>query len=224
MSQQIISTRNLQKVYQIADISTIAIEDISFDVNTGDFIAIMGPSGCGKSTLLNILGLLDKPTDGEYYFLDRDVSAYSEGMRSKLRKGNIGFIFQNCNLIYDLTVHQNIELPLLYLKYKPNDIRNKVKKILEYMEISVLKDRYPYQLSGGEQQRVSLSRAIVFEPKLILADEPTGNLDSNNTKKLMELLTQLNNGGQTIILGTHEPECARYCHKTLNILYGRITE
>ena len=224
MSQQIISTRNLQKVYQIADISTIAIEDISFDVNTGDFIAIMGPSGCGKSTLLNILGLLDKPTDGEYYFLDRDVSAYSEGMRSKLRKGNIGFIFQNCNLIYDLTVHQNIELPLLYLKYKPNDIRNKVKKILEYMEISVLKDRYPYQLSGGEQQRVSLSRAIVFEPKLILADEPTGNLDSNNTKKLMELLTQLNNGGQTIILVTHEPECARYCHKTLNILYGRITE
>jgi putative ABC transport system ATP-binding protein len=224
MSNQIISTRNIQKVYQIADISTTALEDISLDVNVGDFIAIMGPSGCGKSTLLNILGLLDKPTEGEYYFLDKDVSVYSEGMRSKLRKGNIGFIFQNCNLIDDLTVHENIELPLFYLKYKTNERNKKIKEILEYMEISDLESRYPYQLSGGEQQRVALSRAIVFKPKLILADEPTGNLDMNNTKKLMELLTQLNNQGQTIILVTHELECAKYCQKILNILYGRILE
>ncbi|OGU11113.1 MAG: phosphonate ABC transporter ATP-binding protein [Ignavibacteria bacterium GWB2_35_12] len=219
-----ISAKNLNKTYQIVNINTVAINNISLNVNKGDFTAIMGPSGCGKSTLLNILGLLDSPTKGEYFFLGEEVSGLKEGIRSKIRKGNIGFIFQNFNLIESMTVFENIELPLMYLKVNSRERKKKINNILEYMDIQNLLNRYPFQLSGGEQQRVSLSRAIVFEPNLILADEPTGNLDNKNSHKIMQLLTQINNKGITIVLVTHELECSKYCKEIINILDGNLVQ
>ncbi|TAL67225.1 MAG: ABC transporter ATP-binding protein [Bacteroidetes bacterium] len=222
MSENIISTKNLRKIYQSLSIKTSALNNISLNIEKGDFTAIMGPSGCGKSTLLNILGLLDSPTSGEYYFLGNDVSKQNEGLRSKLRKGKIGFIFQNFNLIESLNVYENIELPLMYLKVISRERKKKVINILKYMNIENLAKRYPYQISGGEQQRVSLSRAIIFEPQLILADEPTGNLDNKNSKNIMELLSKFNGEGRTIVLVTHDPECSKYCRNVINILDGSI--
>lgn len=222
MNDYIISAKNLHKTYHTININNVAINDISLNVNKGDFTAIMGPSGCGKSTLLNILGLLDSPTKGEYFFLGKEVSGQKEAIRSKIRKGNIGFIFQNFNLIESMTVYENIELPLIYLKVNSRERKKKINSILEYMDIQNLLNRYPFQLSGGEQQRVSLSRAIVFEPKLILADEPTGNLDNKNSHKIMDLLSQINSKGITIVLVTHDLECSKYCNKIINILDGNV--
>ncbi|MBI5323751.1 MAG: ABC transporter ATP-binding protein [Ignavibacteriae bacterium] len=217
-----ISAHNLQKHYRTINVNTVAIKNIDISIKKGDFTAIMGPSGCGKSTLLNILGLLDSPTQGTYYFLGREVSSLKEATRSKIRKGNIGFIFQNFNLIESMTVYENIELPLIYLSRSSSERKSKINDILEYMNIQTLSKRYPFQLSGGEQQRVSLSRAIVFGPKLILADEPTGNLDNKNSIKIMELLSKINNDGKTIVLVTHDAQCSKYCKNVINILDGTV--
>ena len=222
MNQSIIRTENLQKKYFINSNGTSAVNGIDLDIRQGDFVSIMGPSGCGKSSLMNILGLLDSATAGNYFFLDQEVTALKESARSLLRKGNIGFIFQNFNLIDDLSVFENIELPLLYLKTPAEQRKKKVNTILEHLEIPELAKRFPYQLSGGEQQRVALSRAVVFEPKLLLADEPTGNLDMNNSHKIMQLLSKINSDGKTVILVTHEMECANYSRTKINIRDGKI--
>ena len=224
MNEPLINTVALSKVFSTDSIETKALDGISLSIGTGEFIALMGPSGCGKSTLLNILGMLDSPTGGEYYFMGQEVSGLSEKGRSQARKGNIGFVFQSFNLIDEMTVFENIELPLLYLKRNVADRRKKVKEILEYMQIPELKSRFPYQLSGGQQQRVALARAVVFEPKLILADEPTGNLDLENSRNIMNLLSQLNQEGITILLVTHEKDFADYSHRIVNILDGKINK
>ncbi|MCK5838930.1 MAG: ABC transporter ATP-binding protein, partial [Bacteroidales bacterium] len=187
-----IKTENLTKIFRTDEVETTALNKISFSVQPGEFIAIMGPSGCGKSTLLNILGLLDNHTAGEYYFLDQEVSKFTEKQKAKLRKENIGFVFQNFNLIDELTVFENVELPLIYLGYGSRERKRKVEMVLEQMQITHRKKHFPVQLSGGQQQRVAVARAIVADPKLILADEPTGNLDSKVGQEIMDLLLNLN--------------------------------
>ena len=217
-----IQITNLTKIFRAEEIETTALNNINFKVKKGEFIAIMGPSGCGKSTLLNIVGLLDNPSNGEYHFLDTEVSRYKEKKRTNFRKGNIGFIFQSFNLIDELNVWDNVELPLVYLKIKPKDRKEMVKTILERMKIYHRRKHYPQQLSGGQQQRVAICRAIVANPKLILADEPTGNLDSKNGLEVMKLLKELNSEGSTIIMVTHSQKDAEFSHRIINLFDGQI--
>jgi putative ABC transport system ATP-binding protein len=217
-----IKTVDLVKVFRTEEVETTALNKVNLSVEKGEFVAIMGPSGCGKSTLLNIIGLLDNPTDGKYYFGGEEVSKYRERQRTNLRKGNIGFVFQSFNLIDELTVYENVELPLLYLKVSPAERRRKVTSVLERMKISHRKKHFPQQLSGGQQQRVAISRAVVTRPMLILADEPTGNLDSINGEEVMNLLTELNNEGTTIVMVTHSPSDADKAHRIIQLFDGHI--
>ncbi len=213
---------DLKKVFRTEEIETIALNGVSFEVNKGEFVAIMGPSGCGKSTLLNILGLLDNPTSGSYQLLDKEVSTLKEKDRTKFRKGNIGFVFQNFNLIDELNVFENVELPLIYMNIKASERKEMVNNILKRMNISHRASHFPQQLSGGQQQRVAIARAVVCNPALILADEPTGNLDSKNGKEVMELLTELNKEGTTIIMVTHSQHDATYTQRILNLFDGQL--
>ena len=198
-----IKTENLQKVFRTDEVETWALNNVSIEVKKGEFVAIMGPSGCGKSTLLNILGLLDNPTNGTYYLDGIEVSKYTESQRTNLRKGVIGFVFQSFNLIEELNVYENIELPLLYMGIPANERKRRIEEAMDRMAISHRSKHFPQQLSGGQQQRVAIARAVVGNPKLILADEPTGNLDSKNGKEVMELLTELNKEGTTVVMVTH---------------------
>ena len=217
-----IKTNKLKKIYRTEEVETVALDNVNIEINEGEFVSIMGPSGSGKSTLLNILGLLDNPSGGEYYFLGTEVSKYSERQRAQMRKKNIGFVFQSFNLIDELTVFENVELPLLYLKVPADERKQKVKKVLEAMEIIHRRNHFPQQLSGGQQQRVAVARAIVAEPKLILADEPTGNLDSIQGEEIMKLLCDLNKNGTTIIMVTHSPAYAEYGKRIIHLFDGNI--
>lgn len=217
-----IKTNNLKKIYLTEEVETTALNNININVESGEFVSIMGPSGCGKSTLLNILGLLDNPSDGEYHFLDHEVSKYSERQRATLRKESIGFVFQSFNLIDELTVYENVELPLLYLKYTVNERKKRVNEVLERMNIKHREGHFPQQLSGGQQQRVAVSRAIVGNPKMILADEPTGNLDSTHGDEVMSILTELNKTGTTIVMVTHSPTYAEYGDRIINLFDGQV--
>jgi putative ABC transport system ATP-binding protein len=217
-----IRTVNLSKIFRTEMVETTALHNVSLEVNDGEFVAVMGPSGCGKSTLLNILGLLDSSDSGEYFFDGTEVSRYSEKQRTNLRKGNIGFIFQSFNLIDDLNIYENVELPLLALG-EPQSIRRiKVEEILEKMRIGHRKNHFPRQLSGGQQQRAAISRALITRPKLILADEPTGNLDSINGEQVMELLEEMNATGTTIIMVTHSLNHAERAHRIVNLFDGHL--
>jgi putative ABC transport system ATP-binding protein len=217
-----IKTENLQKIYTTEEVETTALNNINIEVKEGEFVAIMGPSGCGKSTLLNILGLLDNPSNGAYHFVGHEVSKYSERQRANLRKSNIGFVFQSFNLIDELTVFENVELPLLYLGVSSSDREKQVNEVLERMQIMHRKNHFPQQLSGGQQQRVAVSRAVVSKPKLILADEPTGNLDSQNGEEVMNILTQLNEAGTTIIMVTHSPHDSEYARRIIHLFDGHV--
>jgi len=217
-----IQTKNLKKIYTTEEVETTALENVNFEVNEGEFVAIMGPSGCGKSTLLNLLGLLDNPTEGEYYLFDQEVSRYSERQRANLRKANIGFVFQSFNLIDELTVYENIELPLLYQGVSGSERKKRVNNVLEKMEIMPRKNHFPQQISGGQQQRVAVARAVVGNPKLILADEPTGNLDSSHGEEVMKLLSRLNEEGTTIVIVTHNPAYADYGSRVVHLFDGHI--
>jgi putative ABC transport system ATP-binding protein len=217
-----IKTNNLKKMYITEEVETTALNDVNLDIKEGEFVSIMGPSGCGKSTLLNILGLIDNPSGGEYFFLDKEVSKFSERQRANLRKGSIGFVFQSFNLIDELTVYENVELPLLYLKVAPKDRKKKVEVVLEKMQIMHRKNHFPQQLSGGQQQRVAVARAIVAAPKLILADEPTGNLDSSHGDEVMSLLKQLHEEGTTVIMVTHSPTYAEYSQRVIHLFDGQV--
>ena len=217
-----IKTVNLTKVFRTDEIETSALNNVSLHVQKGEFVAVMGPSGCGKSTLLNIVGLLDNPTGGEYYFDGQEVGRFKERNRTQLRKGNIGFVFQSFNLIDELNVYENVELPLIYLKLKTRERRDMVEKVLERMKISHRRKHFPQQLSGGQQQRVAIARAVVANPKLILADEPTGNLDSKNGLEVMNLLTELNREGTTIVMVTHSLHDSGFAHRIINLFDGEI--
>lgn len=216
-----IKITNLEKVYRTEDIETVALNKLSFSVKEGEFVAVMGPSGCGKSTLLNILGLLDDPDSGSFVFNGTEIAKYNERKRAELRKRNIGFVFQSFNLIDELTVYENVELPLIYLDVKASERKEKVERVLEKMQVMHRRNHFPQQLSGGQQQRVAVARAVVNNPKLILADEPTGNLDSNNGNEVMQLLTDLNEQGTTIIMVTHSEHDARYSHRIIRMLDGQ---
>ena len=217
-----IKTIDLQKIFKTEEVETWALNNVSIEVKQGEFVAIMGPSGCGKSTLLNILGLLDNPTGGEYYLNGMEVSKYTESQRTNLRKGVIGFVFQSFNLIDELNVYENVELPLTYLGLKSSERRRMVEDILKRMNISHRAKHFPQQLSGGQQQRVAIARAVVTNPKLILADEPTGNLDSKNGAEVMNLLTELNKEGTTIIMVTHSQHDASFAHRTIHLFDGSV--
>jgi len=217
-----IRTENLTKIFRTDEVETTALNQVNFEVKQGEFVAVMGPSGCGKSTLLNILGLLDNPSDGGYYFLDTEVSKHSEKQRARLRKENIGFVFQNFNLIDELNVYENVELPLIYLGMKSSERKNRVGEVLEYMKILHRKKHFPLQLSGGQQQRVAVARAVVANPKLILADEPTGNLDSAHGEEVMNMLEELNQKGTTLIIVTHSQRDAEYASRIVRLFDGQI--
>ena len=217
-----IQTKGLIKVFRTDEVETTALNNVDMDVKSGEFVAVMGPSGCGKSTLLNILGLLDNPSGGELYFDGNEVSGFKERQRTNIRKGNIGFVFQSFNLIDELTVYENVELPLLYLSVSGGERKQKVNEVLDRMKISHRKKHFPQQLSGGQQQRVAIARAVVTRPKLILADEPTGNLDSANGEEVMNLLTELNQEGTTIIMVTHSPSDAEKAHRIIQLFDGHI--
>lgn len=217
-----IQLKNLDKVYFTEEVETTALSNINLEIKQGEFVAVMGPSGCGKSTLLNILGLLDSPTSGEYHFGQHEVSRYSERQRAQLRKGSIGFVFQSFNLIDELTVFENVELPLLYLKVPAAERKQRVEEVLDRMNIMHRRNHFPQQLSGGQQQRVAISRAIVANPRVILADEPTGNLDSANGEEVMKLLSQLNEEGTTIVMVTHSAHDAGYAGRIVNLFDGKI--
>ena len=219
-----IKVENLCKSFRTEDVETIALNNVSFEVNNGEFVAIMGPSGCGKSTLLNILGLLDNPTSGEYWLGDQEVDVLKEKDRTNVRKGEIGFVFQSFNLIDELNVAENIELPLTYLNVKATERKERVQKIMKRMAISHRANHFPHQLSGGQQQRVAIARAVVFNPKLILADEPTGNLDSKNGTEVMHLLTELNQEGTTIVMVTHNEHDAQQAQLTIRLFDGQIVK
>ena len=217
-----IKMEHLSKVFRTEEVETTALNDVSLHVKQGEFVAIMGPSGCGKSTLLNIIGLLDNPTSGNYYFNSQEVGHLKEKQRTRVRKGNIGFVFQSFNLIDELNVYENVELPLIYLKKKASEKKERVTSILDRMNISHRVKHFPQQLSGGQQQRVAIARAVVAGPKLILADEPTGNLDSKNGAEVMNLLTELNQEGTTIIMVTHSQHDASYAHRVIHLFDGQI--
>jgi putative ABC transport system ATP-binding protein len=217
-----IQTKNLTKIFRTDEVETTALNSVSFRVDKGEFVAVMGPSGCGKSTLLNLLGLLDNPTSGQLFFLDNEVSAFREKQRANLRKRNIGFVFQNFNLIDELNVFENVELPLIYLGIGKSERKQKVHEVLERMQIMHRRSHFPLQLSGGQQQRVAVARAVVANPKLILADEPTGNLDSANGEEVMMLLNQLNESGTTIIMVTHSQHDASYAKRIIHLFDGQI--
>ena len=219
-----ITITNLSKHFRTEDVETIALDNVSFEVKDGEFVAIMGPSGCGKSTLLNILGLLDNPTSGTYLLGDRDVSQLHERDRTNVRKGEIGFVFQSFNLIDELTVAENIELPLTYLNMKAGERKERVQQIMKRMAISHRAHHFPHQLSGGQQQRVAIARAVVFDPKIILADEPTGNLDSKNGIEVMKLLTELNREGTTIVMVTHSDRDASMAQRVIKLFDGKVME
>ena len=217
-----IRIEHLSKVFRTEEVETTALNDVSLHVKQGEFVAIMGPSGCGKSTLLNIIGLLDNPTSGNYYFNGQEVGHLKEKQRTQVRKGNIGFVFQSFNLIDELNVYENVELPLIYLKKKASERKELVTSILDRMNISHRVKHFPQQLSGGQQQRVAIARAVVAGPKLILADEPTGNLDSKNGAEVMNLLTELNQEGTTIVMVTHSQHDASYAHRVVHLFDGQI--
>lgn len=217
-----IQTVNLQKLFATEEVETTALNGINMAVKDGEFVAIMGPSGCGKSTLLNILGLLDNPSDGEYNFYGTAVANMTERQRAQLRKGSIGFVFQSFNLIDELTVYENVELPLLYLKTPADERKTRVETALERMGIMHRRNHFPQQLSGGQQQRTAIARAVVAKPKLILADEPTGNLDSKNGEEVMKVLSELNDEGTTIIMVTHSPYDAGFAHRIVNLFDGKV--
>ena len=217
-----IQIEKLSKVFRTEEVETVALNNVHLEVKEGEFVAIMGPSGCGKSTLLNTLGLLDNPTEGSYKLLGTEVADLHEKERTRLRKGVIGFVFQSFNLIDELNVYENVELPLVYLGIKPAERKKMVTDMLKRMNISHRAKHYPQQLSGGQQQRVAIARAVITNPKLILADEPTGNLDSKNGQEVMNLLTELNAEGTTIIMVTHSKHDAGYAHRIVHLFDGRI--
>jgi len=217
-----IKIEQLSKFFRTEEVETIALNKVSLEVQDGEFVAIMGPSGCGKSTLLNILGLLDNPSEGDYYLGTTEVGHLKEKERTQVRKGNIGFVFQSFNLIDELNVFENVELPLTYLKMKATERKERVTEILKRMNISHRSHHFPQQLSGGQQQRVAIARAVVSNPKMILADEPTGNLDSKNGSEVMQLLTELNKEGTTIIMVTHSKHDASFAHRIINLFDGSI--
>jgi putative ABC transport system ATP-binding protein len=220
-----IKISNLEKIYRTEEVETVALNKLSLEVKRGEFVAVMGPSGCGKSTLLNILGLLDDPDAGSFLFNGVEVSGFKERKRADLRKKNIGFVFQSFNLIDELTVFENVELPLIYLGMKSGERKKRVETILDKVQIMHRRNHYPQQLSGGQQQRVAVARAVVNNPKLILADEPTGNLDSINGNEVMQMLSDLNEQGTTIIMVTHSEHDARYSHRIIRMLDGQtVTE
>lgn len=217
-----LKTVDLTKVFRTDEVETTALNRVNMEITHSEFVAIMGPSGCGKSTLLNIIGLLDNPSDGLFYFNGEEVSKYTEKKRTNLRKANIGFVFQSFNLIDELTVFENVELPLLYMKVSGSERKRKVEEVLERMKIAHRRNHFPQQLSGGQQQRVAIARAVVTKPKLILADEPTGNLDSANGEEVMNLLTELNQDGTTIIMVTHSPTDAEKASRIIQLFDGHI--
>ncbi|TET69693.1 MAG: ABC transporter ATP-binding protein [Candidatus Aminicenantes bacterium] len=217
-----IKTKDLKKIYTTEDVETTALNNVNLNIQEGEYVAIMGPSGCGKSTLLNVLGMIDNPSSGEYHFLGQEVSRYSERQRANLRKENIGFVFQSFNLIDELTVFENVELPLLYLGFSASERKKRVNEVLEQMEIMARRNHFPQQLSGGQQQRVAVARAIVSRPKLILADEPTGNLDSAHGEEVMRIVGELHEAGTTIVMVTHSPAYAEYSHRTIHLFDGHI--
>ena len=217
-----IKTVNSTKVFRTESVETTALNGINLEINQGEFVAIMGPSGCGKSTLLNLLGLLDNPTSGELWFLEEEVSRYTENNRTDLRNGNLGFVFQSFNLIDELTVFENVELPLLYAGVPVKERVARVNAALDRMQIAHRTEHYPQQLSGGQQQRVAIARAIVTNPKIILADEPTGNLDSVNGNEVMNLLLELNKEGSTVVMVTHSEENARMAGRLIRMMDGNI--
>lgn len=219
-----IQVNNLKKVFEYSDVYTVALGGINMEINDGEFVAIMGPSGCGKTTLLNILGLLDNPTEGSYLLDGVEVANMKESQRTTLRKGKIGFVFQSFNLIDELTVEQNVELPLKYMGIPAAERQAKVVEVLRRVNMSHRISHFPNQLSGGQQQRVAIARAVVCNPKLILADEPTGNLDSKNGKEVMDLLAGLNDDGTTIVMVTHSQRDASYAHRIVNMLDGFLVE
>lgn len=218
----ILQVENLSKTFRTEEVETVALDNVSFEVEEGDFVAIMGPSGCGKSTLLNILGLLDNPTSGSYKLFGKEVSNLKENERTQLRKGNIGFVFQNFNLIDERTVSSNVELPLIYIGMKKDERKNLVTDLLKRVNMGHRAKHFPQQLSGGQQQRVAIARAVIARPRLILADEPTGNLDSKNGLEVMRLLTELNREGTTVIMVTHSQHDASFARRTINLFDGHI--
>ena len=217
-----INVTNIQKVFRTEEVETWALNNVSLSVKKGEFVAIMGPSGCGKSTLLNILGLLDNPTSGTYELNGKEVSKYTESQRTDLRKGVIGFVFQSFNLIDELNVYENIELPLLYMGISAKERKQRVEEAMDRMAIAHRAKHFPQQLSGGQQQRVAIARAVVARPQMILADEPTGNLDSKNGKEVMDLLTELHKEGTTIVMVTHSRHDAGYADRTINLFDGEV--
>jgi len=217
-----IRTKKITKVYRTDEVETTALNGVSVVIEEGEYVAIMGPSGCGKSTLLNVLGLLDNPSDGEYHLLDHEVSRFSERQRANLRKHNIGFVFQSFNLIDELTIYENVELPLLYLGVHAAKRRERVNEVLEQLQMMRRAKHFPQQLSGGQQQRAAVARAVVAQPKLILADEPTGNLDSAHGDEVMNILTELNENGTTIVMVTHSPAYADYSRRVIHLLDGEV--
>lgn len=221
-TNQMIRTVNLSKIFRTELVETTALREVNFDVREGEFVAIMGPSGCGKSTLLNILGLLDNANSGEYFFNGTEVTRLTEKQRTLLRKGNIGFVFQSFNLIDDLNVFENVALPLIAMNVPRSKRRKKVEEMLEYMQIGHRSEHFPRQLSGGQQQRTAVARALITNPKLILADEPTGNLDSHNGEQVMQLLEQMNASGTTIVMVTHSMNHADRAHRVVNLFDGHI--
>lgn len=219
-----IKTENLIRVFRTEEVETVALNGVSIEVEDGEFVAIMGPSGCGKSTLLNILGLLDTPTEGHYWLDDAEVGQLKESRRTDYRRGRIGFVFQSFNLIDELTVEENVDLQLQYLGVPRKERRERVLEVLRKVNLSHRGKHYPHQISGGQQQRVAIARALVGRPKLILADEPTGNLDSKNGIEVMELLAQLNQEGTTVVMVTHSQRDAAYAHRIINLFDGQVVD
>ncbi|HTE43086.1 MAG TPA: ABC transporter ATP-binding protein [Steroidobacteraceae bacterium] len=217
-----ITLKNVRKLYRTNDLETTALDDVSLEIKKGEFVAAMGPSGCGKSTLLNVIGMIDAPSSGHYFLGDIEVSKYPESKLVELRKHNIGFVFQSFNLIDDLSVYENVELPLLYQEVSRSKRRSRVREVLELVDLQSRAKHKPSQLSGGQQQRVAVARAVVGDPKLIVADEPTGNLDTKNGEDVMDMLTTLNEQGATILMVTHSPAHAQRAHRIINFLDGRV--
>jgi putative ABC transport system ATP-binding protein len=217
-----IRTEELSKIFRSDEIETKALSNINIAIESGEFVAIMGPSGCGKTTLLNILGLLDRPSNGKYWFDGKEVTHFNEIQRTRLRKGRIGFVFQTFNLIEELSVYQNVELPLLYLGVRSSERKRLVNKVLEEVKMTHRQYNFPRQLSGGQQQRVAIARAIITNPKIILADEPTGNLDSFNGEEIINLLSQMNSEGTTVVMVTHSPAEADKAHRIIQLFDGHL--